>query len=232
MKRILLLSAAILVPAGAGAQERKRPPESGMVMEAGEWRAPTPATALSALLSDDDAGDGLIGKEAAVAVLRQRFGAFSPAELDAFADSLAGVMRHGTNVQAYVASGALAEAWRSDHWQDAERDVPYAGANRVLIRLYESYADSLGNSLGDKADVALYGVMETGGVEYVRRLFEASGQPPPCQHRQQRGGVVVPENPCPNVCTWCQAGDLLLMNGADGAPDEDLWKALCQRLRY
>ena len=74
--------------------------------------------------------------------------------------------------------------------------------------------------------------METGGVEYVRRLFESSEQPPPCQHPPQILGLEMPENPCPNVCTWCQAGRLLMLNGADGAPDEDLWKALCQRLRY
>ncbi len=224
MKRILLFSAALLVPVGTGAQEKEKPPQSGMVMEAGEWLAPTPATALRALLSDPERS---VGRDAVVAVLRQRFGTFSTAELNAFADDLAGIMRDGTRVQVYQARRALIQA--APTWEGIERGgVPYAGATRVFIELYESYEDSLGN----KADEALYGVMETGGVEYVRRLFEASEQPPPCQHPQQRGGVVMPENPCPNVCTWCQAGDLLVMNGVDGAPDEDLWKALCMRLRY
>lgn len=221
MKRILLFSVALLVPVATGAQEKEKPPERGMVMEAGEWRAPTPATALRALLSDSERS---VGRHAAVAVLRQRFGAFSAAELDAFADDLAGIMRDGTPVQVFQARMTLIFAAQT--YEDPERGVPYAGATRVFIKLYESYEDSLGN----KADEALYGVMETGGVEYVRRLFEASEQPPPCQYPRQRGGVM-PENPCPNVCTWCQAGDLLVMNGADGAPDEDLWKALCERRR-
>ena len=217
MKRILILAAAVLavVPADAGAQERaKRPPASGMVMEAGEWRAPTPATALRSLLRDDS-------RAAAVAVLRQRLGPFSAAELDAFAADLADVIRNGTKPQATEARMALisSAATYDDH------DVPYAGATRAFVRLYESYEDSLGH----EADMALFGVMQTGGVEYVRRLFEASEQPPPCQDRTFR--VEVPENPCPNVCTWCQAGFELLQNGVDGAPDEDLWKALCERRR-
>ena len=79
MKRIVLVTVAILFPVGTGAQEKQKPPESGMVMEAGEWRAPTPATALRALLDDADIGR----RDAAIAVLRQRFGTFSTAELDA-----------------------------------------------------------------------------------------------------------------------------------------------------
>ena len=223
MKRILLVTVAILFPVGTGAQEKQKPPESGMVMEAGEWRAPTPATALRTLLSD---GAGLIGGEAATAVLRQRFGTFSAAELDAFADDLASVMRDGTGVQAYNAHMALIFA-AATYWPP-EHGVPYAGATRAFVRLYESYDDSLAR----KADQALYGVMETGGVEYVRRLFEASEQPPPCQYPHEVPEGEMPENPCPNVCTWCQAGGVLMMNRADGAPAEDLWTALCYRLRY
>ena len=219
MNRIVLFSVALLVPVGTGAQEKERPPRSGMVMEAGEWRAPTPATALRALLSDTE-GD------AAVAVLRQRFGTFSAAELDVFAEDLTNIMRDGTRVQVYQALVTLISA--AETYEDPERGVPYAGATRALVKLYESYEDSL----GDKADDALYGVMETGGVEYVRRLFEASEQPPPCQHPSQMLGLEMPENPCPNVCTWCQAGWLLVMNRAPGAPAEDLWTALCARLRY
>ena len=223
MNRIVLISVTLLVPAGIAAQEKEKPPESGMVMEAGEWRAPTPATALRALLRDPG---GLIGWDAAEAVLRQRFDTFSAAELDAFADDLVGLMRDGTEVQAYVASTALILSAAT--YMGPERGVPYAGAARAFIGLYESYDDSL----GQRANAALYGVMETGGVEYVRRLFEASEKPPPCQHPPQVIGLEMPENPCPNVCTWCQAGWLLVMNGADGAPDEDLWKALCMRMRY
>ena len=226
MKRIVLVTVAILFPVGTGAQEKQKPPESGMVMEAGEWRAPTPATALRALLDD---ADGLIGRrDAAIAVLRQRFGTFSAAELDAFADDLASVMRDGTDQQATDAHMALIFA-AATYWPP-ERGVPYAGATRAFVRLYESYDDSLGH----KADGALYGVMRTGGVEYVRRLFEASEQPPPCQYPPQTlaGPRTVPENPCPNVCMWCQAGGALVMSEADGAPAEDLWTALCVRLRY
>ena len=208
--------------AGTGAQEKERPPEKGMVMEAGEWRAPTPATALRALLSDTD---GLVGRDAAVAVLRQQFGTFSVAQLDAFADDLLRVTRDGTRPQGHRAHMALIHAAAT---MGPEHGIPYAGATRAFVRLYESYDDRL----GDEADRALHGVMETGGVEYVRRLFEASEQPPPCQHPQLMRGREMPENPCPNVCTWCQAGELLVWKGAAGAPDEDLWEALCVRLRY
>lgn len=222
MKRIVLVTVAILVPAGTGAQEKQKPPESGMVMEAGEWRAPTPATALRALLDDADIGR----RDAAIAVLRQRFGTFSTAELDAFADDLARVMRDGTDQQATEAHMALISASRA--YVSPERGVPYAGATRAFVRLYESYDDSLAR----KADRALHGVFVTGGVEYVRRLFEASEQPPPCQYPHEVPEGEMPENPCPNVCTWCQAGGVLMKNRADGAPAEDLWTALCYRLRY
>ena len=224
MKRIVLVTVAILFPVGTGAQEKEKPPESGMVMEAGEWRAPTPATALRALLDDADGGVGR--RDAAIAVLRQRFGTFSAAQLDAFADDLASVMRDGTEVQARDARRALANAAAT--YMGPEHGVPYAGATRAFVKLYESYDDRL----GPKADHALYGVMETGGVEYVRRLFEESEQPPPCQYPHEVPEGEMPENPCPNVCTWCQAGGLLVVNRALGAPAEDLWTALCARLRY
>ena len=223
MKRIVFLSVALLVPAGTGAQEKERPPEKGMVMEAREWRALTPATALRTLLSD---ADGLVGREAALAVLRQRFDTLPAAELDAFADELLRVIRDGTRPQRHHAHMALILA--ANTYENPERGVPFAGATHAFVRLYESYDDRL----GDEADAALRGVMKTGGVEYVRRLFEASEQPPPCEHPPMMPGREMPVNPCPNVCTWCQAGGLLVMNEASGAPAEDLWEALCVRLRY
>lgn len=239
MKRSILFLSALLVPAALGAQDR------GMAMERGEWQAPNPATALRALMEQTPGSAAEVerqGHHAAVAVLRQSFEQRSTAELGAFAEELPRLMREGTWWQQTDARMVLLAA------ADAHGDgVPYAGAVDAFLRLYASFSDKA--SKGAKA--ALGGVFDAGGVEQVRRVFEASEQPPACvltqrqrplldpegNVRRDANGKVMYEPPPANLCpnppgAWCNAGFLLLYgDGAGavrGAPNEDLYRRLCE----
>ncbi|MYE33316.1 MAG: S46 family peptidase [Gemmatimonadales bacterium] len=226
MKRIVLFFLVLLCPAGLSAREQM--PERGMLLERGQWRTPTPTSALRTLQVEESDADGrLRGRNAAEAVLRQHFESRSKAELDAFADDLVRLIRDGTKLQAYAAHMALIHS--AAVAEEPGRGVPYTGAADAFIRLYESYDGEA--RLQYEGDQALYGIFETGGVDYVRALFDASEQPPPCQWPPM--GLDVPqvvENPCPNVCAWCQAGKLLL--AASGGPAPELWSRLCEYKRH
>ncbi len=116
--------------------------------------------------------------------------------------------------------------------KDYGKSTPFAGAFDVFIRIYESFEDRT----QPKARSALYGVFHTGGVDYVRALFEASEQPPPCTPYcgavVRREGEWPPANPCrPNYSTWCEAGALLMRNTDEG-PDPAVWEPLCYQQRY
>lgn len=239
MRRHILFLAALFVPAALSAQDR------GMVMESGEWRAPTPTTALRALMEQSPSSTAEVerqGNHAAVAVLRQSFEQRSAAELDAFAGELLQLMREGTWWQQTDARMVLLAA------ADAHGDgVPYAGALDAFLRLYESFSDKA--SKGAKA--ALGGAFDAGGVEQVRAVFEASEQPPACvltqrqrplldpegNVRRDANGDVVYEPPPANLCpnppsAWCNAGFLLLYGSeagaVRGAPEEGLYRRLCE----
>jgi hypothetical protein len=243
MRRIIFLLLALLSPVGLDGQDRDRPPKRGMVLESGEWKAPTPATALRAmemLVVEESTTSylrDLRASDAVRAVLRQRYDTHSDTELDAFAGELVRLIREGNEVQVYAAYYALTDA-ALEFDGAPEEGVPYPGAVDAFIGLYESYEDRL----GPEADRALHGVAQTGGFDYIRNLFESSEQPPACQWPAQTA-VEYPdgewrfqtreelENPCPNVCVWCQAGDLLVIYTNDG-PDEELWSRLCEYKRY
>lgn len=238
MKRIIFLLFALLSPVGLDGQDR--PPKRGMVMESGEWRLPTPATALRAMemfVLEEPTTSYLRGRDAVRAVLRQQYEPHGDRELDAFASELVRLIREGNETQAYAAYSALTDA-ALEFDGAPEEGVPYLRAVDAFIGLYESYDDRL----GPEADRALHGVAQTGGFDYLRNLFESSEQPPACQWPSQTA-VEYPdgewrfqtreelENPCPNVCVWCQAGVLLVIYTDDG-PDEELWSRLCEYKRY
>ena len=245
MKRIMFLLLAVLSPVGLDGQDRDRPPKRGMVMEGGEWKAPTPATALRAvemltvemLQVEETATNHIRASDAALAVLRQRYNTYTPAELGAFAGELVRLIREGNEAHVHTAYSILTRA-AAEYDGEPERGVAYPGVVDALIGLYESYEDRLGR----EGDYALHAVFQAGGVDYVRNLYESSEQPPECQWPSQ-AAVEYPdgewrfqtreelENPCPNVCLWCQAGRLLVIYTDDG-PDEELWSRLCENMRY
>ena len=238
MKRPILFLAALLVPAALGAQDR------GMVLDGGEWHVPNPTTALRALMAQSPGSSAEVerqGHHAAVAVLRQSFEQRSAAELGAFAGELLRLMREGTWWQQTDARMVLLAA------ADAHGDgVPYAGAVDAFLHLYESFSEKA--SKGAKA--ALGGLFDAGGVEQVRGVFEASEPPPACVLTQRQRPLLDPEgnvrrdangdvmyaspaNLCPNPpSVWCNAGFLLLYGdeagAVRGAPDEDLYRRLCE----
>ena len=160
------------------------------------------------------------GEAAAVAVLRQVFNTRSAAELDAFADELGRLLRDGTEYQSYNAFWAL----RAAGSELRDDGIRYAGAMDLSIRIYESY-EVRTHRIGRRA---LFGIFLTGGVDYVRHVFETSEKPPACQRRPTRPGFSEPENPCPNVSTWCVAGRLLMIFLSEG-PHPDEYYPLCER---
>lgn len=245
MKRIMLFLFALLSPVGLEGQDKDTPPKRGMVLESGEWQTPTPASALRAvellevemLEVEETATNHVRAADAGIALLRQKYDTRSFAELDAFADELVRLIREGNETQVYTAYSVLTRS--ALEFDDApEEGVAYRGAVDAFVGLYESYEDRLGR----EADRALHAVAQTGGFDYIRRLYESSEQPPECQWPAQQA-IEYPdgewrfqtreelENPCPNVCLWCQAGALLVIYTDDG-PDEELWSRLCEYKRY
>ena len=211
MKILMLLLLACLLPVGAGAQ-----PKPGMLKENGAWKNPTPETALHAIMTLENGAS-----QAAVAILRQAFDMRPAGELDAFAAELARIMVNGDNAESAEASIALIFAAK-----EYGGGTPYARAVDVFIRVYELFEDRTHKIAGD----ALYGVFKTGGEDYIRNLFNSSEQPPPCTECGSFVDCSEVETPCPNVCTWCVAGELLV-NTPDG-PGKGLWWDLCALRRY
>ena len=169
MKNLMLLLLAFLLPFGTRAQETVVMPKRGMVMQEGVWQAPTPATALRAVMAHEEPDADVV----AVAVPRQTFDTRPAAELDAFAADLGRLVLEGTGSQSFYARMALIFA-ASDYY---EGGTPYAGAVDVFIRLYES----LEGRTHPRAHIVLVGLFQAGGADYVRDLFKASEQPSePC----------------------------------------------------
>ena len=210
MKQLVLLLLVCMLSASAIAQSKV-----GMHFEDGVWKKPTPQSALDALLMGNEDADHL----PAVAMLRQQFDTWSAAELGVISDELGRIVREGTEVQSMLAYFALVEAS-----MDVGEGARYPGVADIFIQIYESYE----NRLSPEASSALLGVYQSGDEDYVRDLFETSEQPPACQGCGGLTRVDCEEvaNPCPNVCTWCQAGHILVTYGHD-RPDVELWRDLC-----
>ena len=232
MTRIVLL--VWLIPSAAAAQELPAHYKKGMVQEHGTWQVPSVATAMQALLAAAEAADtadqtGIDvrtipdGVAPAVAVLRQVYERHPPGELDALADELARLFRDGTYFQSSKAWGILVDVGLDFDLEG----IRYARARKVFIRLYESFEDPF----VPRARQALHGVIATGGEDYLLALFNRSTQPPECTraqwHLDSQGQLVPPENPCPNISLWCDAGGLLLEKSGKG-PDPDVYYPLCE----
>ena len=202
-----------------------------MIWDGAEWQPPTPETALLALTTRYHHPFGYNPEGAAYALLRQAIEPRPEKGLHAFADQLLQLLRSGN--EAYRHRAALVLSMAADTiTEPGDPGIPYAGAVDVFIRWYESFDDRT----DPMAVRALTYVAWEGGMDYVRRVFEASDQPPPCYqpHGRRVGpGETPPEPPpqeqwCPNVAVWCTAGLLLLEE--DGGPDPNLYGQLCERL--
>ena len=198
MKNLIALMLTALLASGALAQTK-----DGMHFKNGVWIAPTPQSALDAILSGE--GDGMVANHAA-AVLRQKFDRRSAAELDAFAEELGRIFVEGNYMQSVRAGSALTHATL-----ESGEGIPYTKSRDLFIRIYESVrgTDVI------LASRALSKVFHTDGEDYVRDLFHKSPKPEkPCSP----GGIVslgeLPEEPvCPiEHDPWCDAGEILASN--------------------
>ncbi|MCY4158156.1 MAG: hypothetical protein OXE92_09385 [Bacteroidetes bacterium] len=209
MKKVIVLSLISVFAVQVHAQFYKK----GKVMEDGQWVAPTPERALELIMADTDGTE-----DPAEAVLLQVYDVLPADELDAFAEELGRIVRDGNYIQSMRAGLALLIASK-----DHGRGIPYTKSTKILIRMYESLEDPA----HPKARKLLSDVYDTGGQDYVRNLFNSSEKPPECEicgGMAIRGGCKDVENPCPNVGTWCQAGEVLVNAGED-RPEE--WEELC-----
>lgn len=240
MKTMLMLAMIPLTTIPAAGQEvvpKTLPEEAGLVFADDAWQVPTPATAMDALFRPAD-GPQWRGQPA-VAVLRQKFRTHSEPELAAMVDELVRIMLAAEpagewSEEELDASGILSLAAAPDG-----EGTPSASARDGLIRIYETWYER-GNAF--EAGVALNHVYHI-DVEYVRALFESSTKPEPCTpHRVVVVGVPhePPDNPCPNVSRWCDAGRLLAYDGetmrpargsirrVEGAPELEEFERLCE----
>lgn len=224
MKRfnLMFLTLALTVPVALAAQtpegkDRRGPRERGMVLDAsGEWRNPTPETAIGALVSD---GVYL----PVVAILRQEFGTRSPAELDRVADRLVSLVVDGGERSALRAAVALSVAGHEDR-----QGTPWPGVRAAFIRIFETL-----RAREDRmAALYLDTVFKVGGQDYVREVFAKSERPPACvfgpppniagAEPEERE----PLNLCPNRgYVWCDAGRVLIEYGE--GPPPAVFEPLC-----
>lgn len=240
MKKMLLMLTMIpLMTIPAAGQEvvpKALPEEAGLVFADNAWQVPTPATAMDALFRPADGPQGR--EQPAVAVLRQKFRTHAESELSAMVDELVRIMlaadaREWSEEERYA--GVVLDLAAAP---DGE-GTPSASARDGLIRIYETWYER-GNAF--EARVALQNVYYI-DVEYVRALFESSTKPEPCTpHLVSVVGAPrgPPDNPCPDVSTWCDAGRLLAYDGAgmrpapgplrrvEGAPELEEFERLCE----
>ncbi len=95
---------------------------------------------------------------------------------------------------------------------------PYLGVANELIRIYESIEDY--PTLN--ANGVLYMLTECVGADYVWNVFTSTPKPPV----YSMTSVYAPDNPCPNISPWCDAGKFLI--GKSGGPEKEEWEALCK----
>lgn len=207
------LAALLLLPGMIGAQEL--PPERGLVLDEGEWRAPTPVTALRALVNRE----GQWPMAPAVALLRQTFEQRSDAELRVFTDELTRIMLEGSDEAAKEAELVLLTAANSEYPEDG--GTPYTGAAAAFIQVYETHGDRT----SDEAWNTLARISWTGGVDYIAQVFETAEVPPRCQPHATP--EIPGEDPCRPRSVWCSAG--LLLFDTVYAPNEEEYDSRCER---
>ncbi len=190
----------------AAQQSDLSPHMQGMIMENGEWKAPTPESAMHRLLESD-------GSEptfwAVAAVLNQTHKSYSSAELDAFATEVGRIFVEGDFWQSINAADALRVADRDD----------------IIIEIYESREPG-SNSPSTSALFNMLGGHEGNGLDYLRTVLSNSEEPQIC-NENPRSGIIYPEL---KFCElqrglWCEAGSELI--GFPGGPTQDDWDKRC-----
>ncbi|MDE2645426.1 MAG: hypothetical protein OXI05_06275 [Bacteroidota bacterium] len=191
----------------ASAQQSDRSPHyQGMIMENGEWKAPTPETAMRKLLDSDGP---YTAAWAVAAVLNSTYKSYSSAELDAFAMEVGRIFVEG-------------EDWPSI---DAGEALVFADRYDVIINVYESR--ELGsNSPSTSVLFNMLGRSGEKGLDYLRMVLSNSEKPEIC-NENPRSGIIYPEF---KLCElqgglWCEAGDELI--GFPGGPTQDDWDKRC-----
>lgn len=229
MKKLTIFAVLLaLAPAGMQGQRPEQSAyqmeQSGFVLDdGGEWQAPTHATALAELLAEEP------NMAPAVAFLRQTHSARSTTELESFADELVRVILEGTEEQVFEARVTLLVAADS-RWPN-QAGTRYAGSVDAFIKLYNSYEES-----SKDARFTLSAIQRVGGTNFLVDLLNSVEVPPPCEHPQQLYYLGMeppppPENPCPNVSVWCDAGRALL--DTPHSPDRTLYRDRCaQNIRF
>ena len=175
-------------------------------MENGEWKAPTPETAMRKLLDSDGP---YTAAWAVAAVLNSTYKSYSSAELDAFAMEVGRIFVEG-------------EDWPSI---DAGEALVFADRYDVIINVYESR--ELGsNSPSTSVLFNMLGRSGEKGLDYLRMVLSNSEKPEIC-NENPRSGIIYPEF---KLCElqgglWCEAGDELI--GFPGGPTQDDWDKRC-----
>lgn len=235
LRYILALLCVVMYVALSGqpspAQDTPLPPdpERGMIFKDGAWRTPTAAEAMQILMNlsseydNDSIESGEITRAEYVlfAVIQQGLEVQSSINLDAFVSDLFQIWLEETGWRSEIASQALRDASFRTHHDGSL----YPGVANELIRIYESIDDYPGLSAND----VLLMLSECGdiypeciGINYVRNVFNSTPKPPVCS----RTSNFAPDNPCPNISPWCDAGKFLI--GQPGGPDREEWEALCK----
>ena len=191
----------------ASAQQSDWPPHmQGMIMENGEWKAPTPETAMRKLL-DSDGSESTFW--AVAAVLNQTHKSHSPAELDAFAREIGRIFVEGEDWQRINAAQALVIADRYG----------------IIIEIYESREPG-SNNPSTSVLFNMLGRSGENGLDYLRGVLSNSEKPEIC-NENPRSGIIYPEL---KFCElqgglWCEAGSELI--GFPGGPTQDDWDQRC-----
>ena len=190
----------------ASAQQSDLPPHmQGMIMERGEWKAPTPETAMSKLLDADGSEETFW---AVAAVLNQTYKSYSPTELDAFATEVGRIFVEGDDWPASDAAMALRIADRYD----------------IIIEIYESREPGSNRP----STSGLFNMLRTGeeGRDYLRKVLSNSEKPQIC-NENPRSGIIYPELKFCDLQEglWCKAGFELI--GYPGGPTWDDWDKRC-----
>ncbi len=191
----------------ASAQQSDLSPHmQGMIMESGEWKVPTPETAMRMLLESDGSESTFW---AVAAVLNQTHKSYSSAELDAFATEVGRIFVEGEDWQRINAADALRVAGRYD----------------VIIEIYESREPG-SNRPATGVLFNMLGGHEGHGLDYLRKVLSNSEKPEIC-NENPRSGIIYPEL---KFCElqeglWCKAGFELI--GFPGGPTQEDWDKRC-----
>lgn len=246
-KLILLLT--ILIPATTAAQKVTEPQIPGVIVDIEMDGArgiivdddygniigmviPTPQFALNSILEQKE-----WGKESARNLLRQLYGPYPAAELDAFADDLGRLILESPSRD--VARKALSVIGDATYMGTANNAVPYERGIDLLIKIYETMDGSEAISTDHVLDEILYGG-GVQGVTYGKGLFALSEQPEkPCwlapyMYPGDRASELPPkEEICPyEGIRWCDLGiklGYMEQQGYDTGIDLAFIYSICDR---